>query len=122
MYWLVPLIPVVKFWDFFVHTDGGTTLSSAVMFVLIIGLPVVKYILRTERLPFDVNYVWVFIFLLCLLLMPIIEKMLYVAGAGVVGSILGSFAIKQADKMKKQADKEKDEDELVNKIVEKLRS
>lgn len=119
-YWLAPLIPVAVFWDFFVRTDGGTTLSSAVMFVLIIGLPVFRYILKSSKIPFSINALWVLVFLFSVLMLPIIEKLVYVAGAGVIGSIAGSFLMLKAEKIAEDKKREEQENALADKIVERL--
>jgi hypothetical protein len=95
-----PLIPVIQYWGFLTQTDAKTTISSGVMFVLILSIPVFKYILGRDKLPFDVNYTWLIIGAVAGAFMYIAQQVFIIACFGAGGSILGSFLFKQADRIK----------------------
>jgi len=115
-----PLIPVGYFWDFFITKDAYTTLSTAALFTLISGTSVMKFIFKNDKLPFNVNHTWLVILVICIALTPIIQKLIYVSSFGVAGSIGGSFMFKQSNKISAADKKQTEENELINKVSEKL--
>lgn len=111
-----PLIPVAKYWDFFVTTDAKTTVSTAVLLVLIAGVSVLRYIFKGDKLPFKVNYLWVIIAVATYVLIPIMEKVFVVACFGAGGSVAGSFLFKQAENSLIKAK----DNSLAEKIADKM--
>lgn len=112
-----PLIPVAMYWDFFVSTDAKTTLSTIVLFVLIVGLSVTKFIFKGDKLPIKPNMFWVVFTAVILVLTPIMSKLLMVGFYGIGGSALGSVAFKRSNKLLEASNRAK----LVQETAERVK-
>ncbi len=113
-----PVLPVVKYWGFLTHTDAKTTISSVVVFVLILGLPVLKYVFKKNTLPFDVSKVWLVVCIVAGAFMFIAQQVFVISCFGVGGSMVGSLLFKQADKLKANRETDNNNRELAGAIAD----
>lgn len=111
----LPLIPIAKYWGFFTTTNAQTTISGAVIICLICCIPVVKLLVKDNKL-FSVNFIWVAVMALGILGMYVGEQLAWVGGFGIAGSLGGSSLISLADKVK-VSDKEKESVEKVQTMI-----
>lgn len=115
-----PILPVVKYWGFLTQTDAKTTISSAVVFVLILGLPVLKYVFKKNTLPFDVSKIWLVVCVVAGCFMLIARQVFVISCFGVGGSLIGSFMFKKAEKIKEADKTNKTNKELADAIAEAI--
>ena len=111
-----PMAPIAYYWGFLVHKDAQTTLSTISMLFLLTGLPVFKLVFRKDKIPFDVNMLYIAALILCYALEAIIKPLKVVLWFAVGGSIGGSFLIKRIAKIEKT----EQENKLAEKTAEKL--
>lgn len=117
LYMGLPLIPTAYYYDILVTTDVRTTLSSITMLVILIGISVFKLIFRKEKVPFNINILWVLIFVLCTALQPIIEPLKAIALFGIGGSASGSYLLNKITKIEKEEEKQ----EFANIVADKMK-
>ena len=87
------------------------------MLVIVICLPVVSYFLKRDNIPFNVNIMWSIMFGFCILMQPIIAKLIYVSAAGIAGSVGGSYLFKTADKIDINEKKVIERNELAKEVL-----
>ena len=112
-----PLAVVSHNWDVLITTDVKTTLSTMAFLVILASVSVTKFIFKSHKLPFNVNWFWVGLYAFVFFLEPIIPYLKQIGLMGIWGSVVGSFLFKRADK-NLQKTKEK---ELIQKTADKVK-
>ena len=114
-----PIAVASTYWELFTVSDGGTKLSFIALFIMICSTPVLGRALRGIRAKINVNWIWVILLGVTLLLERIIEPLKYISIAGVAGSFTGYAMFNVADRMKETTANEKQADLVAEKMLEK---
>lgn len=95
----VPLLGCLYYGDIMFTRDPYTTMSSLALMVLIVSTPILFKLLKGKHITPTVTGLWVVIAVICFLLAPIINQVLWISILGAIGNLIAKLIHHFADRL-----------------------